>query len=41
MVRRPKGIYKAYVNYPFSNYNFSKMANYGNGYKILSDGKLK
>ena len=23
------------------NYNFSKMANYGNGYKILSDGKLK
>ena len=42
MVRMPKGNYKAYVNQASSITIFQRWhKNYGDGYKILLDGKLK
>ena len=41
MARRPKGNYKAYVNQASSIAIFRRWhKNYGDGYKILLDGKL-
>ena len=42
MVRMPKGNYKAYVNQASSITIFQRWhKNYGDGYKILLDGKFK
>ena len=42
MARMPKGNYKAYVNQASSITIFQRWhKNYGDGYKILLDGKLK
>ena len=42
MARMPKGNYKAYVNQASSIKIFPRWhKNYDDGYKILSDGKLK
>ena len=42
MARMPKGDYKAYVNQASSITIFQRWhKNYGDGYKILLDGKLK
>ena len=42
MTRRPKGNYRAYVDKASSITIFQRWhKNYGDGYKILLDGKLK
>ena len=41
MTRRPKGNYRAYVDKAFSITIFRRWhKNYGDGYKIMSGGKL-
>ena len=42
MARKPKGNYKPYFNQASSITIFRRWhKNYGDGYKIISDGKLK